>query len=61
MRGQNKSRPAPFKIAREQQLCNSLVDVAENEEAKKCSNEKCKFLHDVKAYFAVKPKDIGKI
>lgn len=60
LRGQNKSRPAPFKIDREKQLCNTLIDRAENENEKKCTNSKCKFLHDVKEFLAIKPKDIGK-
>lgn len=60
LRGQNKARPAPFKLKREKQLCNSLVNTAENEEPKKCTNEKCKFLHNVQEYLQMKPKDIGK-
>lgn len=59
LRGQNKARPAPYKIPREQQLCNSLIDRQEHDD-KKCANTKCKFLHDVKEYLNIKPKDIGK-
>lgn len=59
LRGQNKARPAPFRQARESQLCNYLVDIVENEEKKQCPNEKCKFLHDTAEYLKSKPKDIS--
>lgn len=59
LRGQNKARPAPFRQARESQLCNYLVDIVEKEEKKQCPNEKCKFSHNTAEYLKSKPKDIS--
>uniref|UniRef100_A0A182NF45 tRNA-dihydrouridine(47) synthase [NAD(P)(+)] n=1 Tax=Anopheles dirus TaxID=7168 RepID=A0A182NF45_9DIPT len=58
-RGQNKSRTVPFKEEDALRLCKSLLDgePAENE-AKKCTNEKCRFSHDLDKFLQLKPKDI---
>ncbi|XP_059618788.1 tRNA-dihydrouridine(47) synthase [NAD(P)(+)]-like [Phlebotomus argentipes] len=55
-RGQNKNRPAPYKVKRESQLCSSLVN---GDPSSACSYPKCIYLHDVKKYLEEKPKDIG--
>lgn len=55
-RGQNKNRPAPYKVKRESQLCNSL---ANGDPTSSCSYPNCVYLHDVKKYLEEKPKDIG--
>ncbi|KAJ4442272.1 hypothetical protein ANN_12139, partial [Periplaneta americana] len=59
LRGQNKSRPLPFKHDRETSLCPTLVNVAEDEEFPECANAKCSLLHDLPAYLSAKPPDLG--
>ena len=59
LRGQNKSRPPPFKAARDQNLCPWIVDQAKEEPEKKCQNLRCTFMHDRAAYLKIKAKDIG--
>ncbi|XP_018577352.1 tRNA-dihydrouridine(47) synthase [NAD(P)(+)]-like [Anoplophora glabripennis] len=61
LKGQNKSRGPTCYIKREQELCNSLVLVAEGEEIPKCNKNNCQFLHDIQEYLKNKPKDIGDI
>lgn len=58
-RGQNKSRPSTFKPDREAELCNTLINTAENEEPKRCERINCKFMHNVAEYLKQKPEDIG--
>lgn len=59
LRGQNKARPAPFKVNKEQILCHTLVDIVEGETPEPCNNPRCFSLHDVKAFLAIRPPDIG--
>lgn len=59
LRGQNKARPPPFKVNRDVILCHTLVDILEGEEAVPCSNARCTNMHDVKAFMAIRPQDIG--
>ncbi|KAK3916031.1 tRNA-dihydrouridine(47) synthase [NAD(P)(+)]-like [Frankliniella fusca] len=59
LRGQNKARPPPFKVNREIILCHTLVDIVEGEEPVPCSNNRCTNMHDVKAFMAIRPRDIG--
>ncbi|KAJ8920674.1 hypothetical protein NQ315_004813 [Exocentrus adspersus] len=59
LKGQNKSRGPTFRIAKEQELCNSLVHIVEGEEIPKCTRNKCQFLHNIEKYLESKPKDIG--
>lgn len=59
LRGQNKGRPAPFRQERATQLCNVLIDIAKNEERRKCTNGNCQFLHDDAEYLKNKPEDIN--
>lgn len=59
LKGQNKSRGPTFHIKKEQELCNSLIIVAEGEEIPKCNRSNCRFLHDIQEYLTIKPKDIG--
>ncbi|CAG2061718.1 unnamed protein product, partial [Timema podura] len=58
-RGQNKSRPPPFKLSRESRLCPALQDVPEDEPWPECKNEKCTFIHNVPEYISSKLPDIG--
>ncbi|XP_026465814.1 tRNA-dihydrouridine(47) synthase [NAD(P)(+)]-like [Ctenocephalides felis] len=57
-RGQNKSRPAPYKVTVDDKLCRELIDVLENE-TRNCTYKNCKCQHDVLSYLQNKPKDIG--
>lgn len=59
LRGQNKARPPPFKVSREQSLCPSIADQTLTEPARKCGNPRCTYLHDRKEYLKIKPEDIG--
>lgn len=59
LRGQNKSRPPPFKAPREQNLCPWIVDQGIDEPEKKCSNTRCTFMHDRVEYMKIKPADIS--
>lgn len=61
LKGQNKSRGPTFHIKREQELCNSLVLLADGEEIPKCNRNNCQFLHDIQEYLKNKPKDIGDV
>lgn len=57
-RGQNKNRPhmKPNQYEHDRKLCTSVV----REHPGKCYyGEKCRFLHDVSEYLALKPADIG--
>lgn len=56
--GTNKHRPKLIKAPRSSKLCKSVwcLRVGEDE-ANKCSNEKCAFSHDVDAYLESKPED----
>uniref|UniRef100_A0A7R9J891 tRNA-dihydrouridine(47) synthase [NAD(P)(+)] n=1 Tax=Timema californicum TaxID=61474 RepID=A0A7R9J891_TIMCA len=60
-RGQNKSRPPPFKLSRESRLCPVLQDVPEDEPWPECKNEKCTFIHNVPEYISSKLPDIGPV
>lgn len=54
-RGQNKNRPRTKRISIEESLCPSLVS-----ETGVCTfGEKCRYIHDVKKYMAIKPHDLG--
>lgn len=57
--GQNKARPAPFKVDREQILCHTLIDLVEGETPEPCNRSKCFSMHDIKAFMAKRPPDIG--
>lgn len=54
-----QSRPLPFKVNREANLCRSLYNGPDSGE--KCPYEKCKYVHDIDQYFAEKPKDIAPV
>ncbi|XP_078273422.1 tRNA-dihydrouridine(47) synthase [NAD(P)(+)]-like [Rhinoraja longicauda] len=57
-RGQNKNRPylKPNQYEHDRKLCTSVV----REHPGKCYyGEKCRFLHDVSEYLALKPADLG--
>lgn len=60
LRGQNKSRGPTFKRNNEMELCNSLVNLKENDPIPQCERKNCPFLHDIDEYFQKKTKDIGK-
>uniref|UniRef100_A0A182K9P4 tRNA-dihydrouridine(47) synthase [NAD(P)(+)] n=1 Tax=Anopheles christyi TaxID=43041 RepID=A0A182K9P4_9DIPT len=58
-RGQNKSRTVPFKEEDALRLCKSLLDGNLGEDtSKKCTNDKCRFSHDLDKFLQLKPKDI---
>ncbi|KAJ1522952.1 hypothetical protein ONE63_002090 [Megalurothrips usitatus] len=59
LRGQNKARPPPYKVNKEVILCHTLVDLLEGETAEPCRNQRCTNMHDVKAFMAIRPPDIG--
>lgn len=59
LRGQNKARPPPFKASRELSLCPWIADQTVDQSEKKCSNQRCNFLHDRKEYLKIKPQDIS--
>ncbi|EGI68959.1 tRNA-dihydrouridine synthase 3-like protein [Acromyrmex echinatior] len=59
LRGQNKARPPPFKVSKELSLCPWIADQTANESERKCSNQRCTFLHDRKEYLKIRPEDIG--
>ncbi|KAJ8978431.1 hypothetical protein NQ317_019670 [Molorchus minor] len=59
LKGQNKARGPTFRIERELELCNSLILTQEGQETPKCVKDDCLFLHDIKKYLEIKPKDIG--
>lgn len=59
LRGQNKARPPPFKASRDLSLCPWIADQTANEPERKCSNQRCTFLHDRKEYLKIRPEDIG--
>lgn len=59
VRGQNKARPPPFKTTKESNLCPWIADQIAGEPERKCSNQRCTFLHDRKEYLKIKPKDIS--
>lgn len=59
LRGQNKARPPPFKAPRELSLCPWIADQTAHEPERKCSNERCTFLHDRKKYLQIRPEDIN--
>ncbi|KYN13576.1 PREDICTED: tRNA-dihydrouridine(47) synthase [NAD(P)(+)]-like [Trachymyrmex cornetzi] len=59
LRGQNKARPPPFKVSKELSLCPWIADQTANELERKCSNQRCTFLHDRKEYLKIRPEDIG--
>ena len=48
----------PFKTLRENNLCPWIADLTV-EEDRKCSNNKCTFIHDRSQYLKIKPEDIG--
>ncbi|XP_011876546.1 PREDICTED: tRNA-dihydrouridine(47) synthase [NAD(P)(+)]-like [Vollenhovia emeryi] len=58
LRGQNKARPPPFKAPRELSLCPWIADQTASEPERKCSNQRCTFLHDRKEYLKIRPEDI---
>jgi len=55
---QNKKRPI-IKIDLSERLCNYLIDVAPGSELPKCTFPNCKMKHDLVAYLANKPEDLG--
>ncbi|XP_012538348.1 tRNA-dihydrouridine(47) synthase [NAD(P)(+)]-like [Monomorium pharaonis] len=59
LRGQNKARPPPFKASREFSLCPWIADQTADESERKCSNQRCTFLHDRKEYLKIRPADVG--
>lgn len=59
LRGQNKARPPPFKAPRESSLCPWIADQTATEPERKCSNQRCTFLHDRKVYLKIRPEDIS--
>lgn len=59
LKGQNKARPCPFKCSPEAELCNSFVDVLEDDPEPNCSNQRCQFMHNISDYLKVKPCSIG--
>ncbi|CAG5104096.1 Similar to DUS3L: tRNA-dihydrouridine(47) synthase [NAD(P)()]-like (Homo sapiens) [Cotesia congregata] len=61
LKGQNKSRPPPFKTSKERNLCPWIVDQAEDEPEKKCPSPKCTFMHDRAAYLKIKEPDIDSL
>lgn len=54
-RGQNKNRPV-FKQDSSLFLCHSLMNGPNLE---KCTHQNCRYVHDLAAYFASKPEDLG--
>jgi len=56
--GQKTKRPV-LKISLSARLCNNLVDVAPGAPVPECKFPNCKMLHDLPAYLAAKPEDLG--
>ena len=56
--GMNKKRPRPVRLNENSRLCRSLRDFQGNGDMIKCSNESCKFSHDVKDFLENKPSDL---
>jgi len=56
--GQKTKRPV-MKIKWSDRLCNNLVDVAPGAELPKCNFPNCRMQHDLPAYLASKPEDLG--
>ncbi|XP_020290265.1 tRNA-dihydrouridine(47) synthase [NAD(P)(+)]-like [Pseudomyrmex gracilis] len=59
LRGQNKARPPPFKASKELSLCPWIAELTADEPERKCSNQRCTFLHDRKEYLKIRLEDIG--
>lgn len=59
LKGQNKARPPPFKPLRANNLCPYIMDQGVDEPLKKCTNQKCTFMHDRVEYMKIKPHDIS--
>lgn len=59
LKGQNKARPPPFKAAKENNLCPYICDQGIDEIEKKCTNQKCTFMHSRIDYMKIKPNDIS--
>ncbi|XP_058815845.1 tRNA-dihydrouridine(47) synthase [NAD(P)(+)]-like isoform X2 [Topomyia yanbarensis] len=57
-RGQNKNRQLPFKVKDDARLCKTLLDGLTTGE-NKCTNDRCRFSHDLERFAQLKPKDIG--
>ncbi|XP_014230819.1 tRNA-dihydrouridine(47) synthase [NAD(P)(+)]-like [Trichogramma pretiosum] len=60
-RGQNKNRSVPFKALREHNLCPWIAEATVENSEKKCTNEKCTFIHDRAEYLKIKPADISSV
>jgi len=56
--GQKTKRPV-LKIKLSDRLCNNLVDVAPGVPMPECKFPNCKMQHDLPAYLATKPDDLG--
>ena len=56
--GQKTKRPV-LKIKLSDRLCNNLVDVAPGVPMPECKFPSCKMQHDLPAYLATKPEDLG--
>jgi len=56
--GQKTKRPV-LKIPFSERLCNSLVDVAPDADLPECKFPNCKMMHDLAAFLAKKPNDVG--
>ncbi|KAK7072357.1 tRNA-dihydrouridine(47) synthase [NAD(P)(+)]-like protein [Halocaridina rubra] len=59
--GTNKNRPKLIKAPKSSKLCRSVWCLRIGEDStKKCTYEKCDFSHDIVAYLASKPEDLGR-
>lgn len=56
-KGQNKTRPAPYKETRAEKLCKSVVNG--DPDGPKCTYPNCAFIHDIEKYMCTKSKDIA--
>lgn len=59
LRGQNKSRPGPYKHDKLLNFCPQLMDAVASDVPEKCTNERCIFKHDRVEFLQAKPEDIG--
>ncbi|CAG9859974.1 unnamed protein product [Phyllotreta striolata] len=59
LKGQNKSRGPTYHVDKKDELCSNLINAVSGEAIPTCNRKNCEFLHDIKRYLEIKPKDIG--
>lgn len=58
LRGQNKSRGPTYQRDNTKELCMRIIENSCGTDNQKCLKEGCTFIHNVKEYIKIKPKDI---